>query len=232
MKNITYDQENNYVFIHKRRLYSPGGNPKQVQNGINKEYQLSKSSFLWKMFDSLYPSILKGMPNRCPTVDQGLPNPSLPLPLPLPLEYSNKTKDIKTNKVEILVLEKLNELAGKKFKHGDVNLKPIRSRLREGFSFDDCLRVIENRVSHWKDDEKMNEYLRPITVFNRSKFEGYLNSSDCKPGSNGTGPDPTDAENDREQEIHARKEYTREDRDFLIKVFEFSESQMDYFAKH
>jgi hypothetical protein len=35
--------------------------------------------------------------------------------------------------------------------------------------------VIDNQVSAWKDDAKMNEYLRPATLFAASKFEGYLN---------------------------------------------------------
>ncbi|MBT9167423.1 MAG: hypothetical protein DDT19_00761 [Syntrophomonadaceae bacterium] len=28
----------------------------------------------------------------------------------------------------------------------------------------------------WKDDPKMNQYLRPTTLYCASKFEGYLNS--------------------------------------------------------
>lgn len=107
---------------------------------------------------------------------------------------SDKKKKPKTSppskKLEIEILQELNQKAGKNFRPTDSNLKVIRTRLDEGFSEKDCLRVIENRVSHWKHDPKMNEYLRPITVFNRSKFEGYLNSDDFKndtPKSSGNG---------------------------------------------
>ena len=177
MKNVTYDHENGYVFIHKRRLYSPGGNPKQVEKGIQKEFELSKHSFLWDFFDSLYPAILKGMSNRCPTVDQGLPNPSIPLPLPLPLEGLNNNKKplkIEMRKTAVRILEFLNEIAGRNFKPTDANLENIIARLEEKYTEEDCRKVAVNRCESWLKDPKMAEHVNPQTLYRKSKFPKYL----------------------------------------------------------
>jgi len=36
--------------------------------------------------------------------------------------------------------------------------------------------VHEHQAAKWKEDTKMAEYLRPVTLYCASKFEGYLNS--------------------------------------------------------
>ena len=38
-------------------------------------------------------------------------------------------------------------------------------------------RLIDNKINSWLNNEKMNEYLRPQTLFG-TKFESYLNESD------------------------------------------------------
>lgn len=55
--------------------------------------------------------------------------------------------------------------------------KHINARLDEGFSVADFKAVIDDRASRWKHDQKMQEYLRPRTLFAPSKFEGYLQSA-------------------------------------------------------
>lgn len=51
----------------------------------------------------------------------------------------------------------------------------IDARIREGYTVEDFIRVIDNKAAAWSKDEKMREYLRPETLFGK-KFEGYLNS--------------------------------------------------------
>jgi hypothetical protein len=46
--------------------------------------------------------------------------------------------------------------------------------MEEGFTKDDCFTVIDNKVKTWKGTE-WEKYLRPSTLFNASKFQGYLN---------------------------------------------------------
>lgn len=72
-----------------------------------------------------------------------------------------------------LVLDYLNEKAGKHFEPNDVNLGFITSRLQEGATTDQCKAVIDAKVREWKLDEERNQYLRPATLFNKTKFAQY-----------------------------------------------------------
>ena len=73
------------------------------------------------------------------------------------------------------VIDYLNHKAGKNFKLVESNKKHINARIKEGFTLDDFKKVIDNKVTEWKNDDKMNQYLRPETLFS-SKFQSYLNS--------------------------------------------------------
>ena len=49
--------------------------------------------------------------------------------------------------------------------------------IKDGYSFDDFVKVIDCKVSDWKDNPDMNKYLRPSTLFRPGNFENYLNES-------------------------------------------------------
>lgn len=68
----------------------------------------------------------------------------------------------------------------------------IRARLDEGYSVGDFKIVIEKMHRLWKGTD-MEKYLRPATLFNGEKFEGYLNR-----------PDKTDAEMAQEAAMHKK----------------------------
>lgn len=83
-------------------------------------------------------------------------------------EKNEKNKDI---------VAYLNEKTGKDFKFTTKKTQTlINARLKEGFNEDDFKRVIDNKCSEWLKDEKMNQYLRPDTLFG-TKFESYLNQN-------------------------------------------------------
>ena len=86
--------------------------------------------------------------------------------------------DIDKDKKEIpykSIIDYLNEKADKRFRHTTAKNKEfIRSRWNEGNTLDDFKRVIDIKVSQWKNDKDMNQYLRPQTLFG-TKFESYLN---------------------------------------------------------
>ena len=68
----------------------------------------------------------------------------------------------------------LNEKAGTAFRASTRQTqKHIRARLSEGYSPGDFEAVIAYKVGKWKDDPRMQGYLRPETLFG-AKFEGYL----------------------------------------------------------
>lgn len=91
--------------------------------------------------------------------------------------YNNKN----TNNKEIYkeIIDYLNEVTGKRYRHTDVTIKLIKARLNEGFTVDDFKQVIDKKTKDWKDDPKMKDYIRPQTLFG-TKFEGYLNQEEKK----------------------------------------------------
>ena len=72
------------------------------------------------------------------------------------------------------ILAFLNEKAGKTFRFVEVNLGFIEGRLRSGASVQDCKGVIIRKIRDSKDGSFDPKYLRPETLFNRTKFESYL----------------------------------------------------------
>jgi len=72
------------------------------------------------------------------------------------------------------IIDYLNEKCSSRYRATDSTKKLIRARLEEGFTKDDCFTVIDNKVKDWKGTE-WEKYLRPSTLFNASKFQGYLN---------------------------------------------------------
>ena len=86
----------------------------------------------------------------------------------------SETKDIYIN-IYIDIVEYLNEKANKNYKHNsDKTRRFIDARLNEGFTLEDFKKVIDNKCRSWLNDERMNQYLRPETLFG-TKFEAYLN---------------------------------------------------------
>jgi uncharacterized phage protein (TIGR02220 family) len=95
--------------------------------------------------------------------------------------YTQKREDNNTiynnNKLNIFkeVISYLNEKANTKFKDGNkANQRMISGRLDEGHTLEDFKTVIDNMVAKWKGTE-WEQYLRPQTLFQASKFENYLN---------------------------------------------------------
>jgi len=65
------------------------------------------------------------------------------------------------------------------------NKSLIISRLKEGYSISEFKFVINKKINDWKSDAQMKKFIRPLTIFNKSKFENYLNeNNDGKAASN------------------------------------------------
>lgn len=79
-------------------------------------------------------------------------------------EALNKAKD---------VLSYLNAKSHKNFETVNSNLKFITSRLNEGYTVEKLKAVVDDKCSKWLNDVKMNEFLRPSTLFNAEKCAQY-----------------------------------------------------------
>ncbi|PTJ29921.1 conserved phage C-terminal domain-containing protein [Staphylococcus simulans] len=75
------------------------------------------------------------------------------------------------------IIDYLNEKTGKRFSHkSKANQKLIRARFNEDNSKEDFFTVIDNMTAQWKDNPKMEEYLRPKTLFS-GNFDNYKNQT-------------------------------------------------------
>ena len=98
------------------------------------------------------------------------------------LESSGEVKNVSAVTTKCLetvkeVLTYFNEKTGKQYRwQSRDNQLIITARLKEKYTKEDLLKVIDNQCERWLGDEKMEPYLRPITIFARSKIEGYLNN--------------------------------------------------------
>jgi uncharacterized phage protein (TIGR02220 family) len=71
------------------------------------------------------------------------------------------------------VLNFLNIKTGRRYEPVPANLSLIAARLREGASVDDLRAVVAKKCRDWGGDPKMNEYLRPKTLFNATNYAQY-----------------------------------------------------------
>jgi uncharacterized phage protein (TIGR02220 family) len=72
------------------------------------------------------------------------------------------------------VLAFLNEATNREFRIIDTNLNFVIARLKSGVTVKECEAVIMHMYNKWHNDDKMKQYLRPETLFNKTKFEQYL----------------------------------------------------------
>ena len=75
------------------------------------------------------------------------------------------------------ICDHLNLRTGSNYKHTTNKTKDlIKARFNEGFTLDDFKTVIDKKCVEWINDNTMNKYLRPETLFG-TKFESYLNQT-------------------------------------------------------
>ena len=77
------------------------------------------------------------------------------------------------------VLHYLNEKCGRHFRETDSNLTFISSRMKEdGVDLVGVKTMIDRQTKRWKGTSQ-EEYLRPETLFNKTKFDSYYASKDA-----------------------------------------------------
>ena len=73
------------------------------------------------------------------------------------------------------VIAYLNERTGSDFRTKTAaTIREINARVRDGYGMEDFKKAIVWCHSEWEGDEKMEQYLRPATIFSQSKFPGYV----------------------------------------------------------
>lgn len=72
------------------------------------------------------------------------------------------------------VLKHLNLITGSRYQTSKSSLENIRARLKEQFTVAELKLTVDYLHAKWAADLNMAEYLRPTTLFQPTKFPGYL----------------------------------------------------------
>ncbi len=80
------------------------------------------------------------------------------------------------------VVDQMNGILNSKYKPSTKShAQNISARLDEGHTIDDLVLVVKDRLTAWGNDPKMAQYLRPQTIFQAGKFNGYLMAAKTTP---------------------------------------------------
>lgn len=91
------------------------------------------------------------------------------------LEEEKEEESEKNKEIYMAVVSYLNEKAGTNYRaSSEATKKLIRARLAEGYTLEDFKTVIDTKCAEWLNTDYA-KFLRPSTLFQNSKFEGYLN---------------------------------------------------------
>ena len=97
----------------------------------------------------------------------------------LPAPQTSKKSTLTSQAEEVLAF--LNEKTGRDYQPVPANIDLIAARLKEGATVEDCRMVVARKFRDWNPDEKMRHYLRPLTLFNASKFAQYRGECVAEP---------------------------------------------------
>jgi len=184
---LTRDSSSSWLVVHHFLKWNPIQNPRQgigiqklldivpIQSTVIKPL-INGLLMYGKYFDKEFVNRLHVLENPSETLSQNF----------LADKNKNQDKNQNNDKNNILITDNdfksqavqilnfLNEKAGRAYRGVDENLKLIIDRLKSGATEIDCRQVIAKKTREWKKDIKMNEYLRPATLFDPVKFEQYM----------------------------------------------------------
>ena len=122
--------------------------------------------------DSRKIALEQGTGNREQGEEQGAGS-GVPPASPLPAADPIPTKTLRMAKARP-ILHLLNQESGRAFRETEANLLLIAARLdEEGVTVESVMQMVRRMCSKWRNDPKMSEYLRPETLFGKTKFESY-----------------------------------------------------------
>ena len=75
------------------------------------------------------------------------------------------------------VLTHLNKVTSSRYQVSTTSLQNIRARIVEGYTVEELSLVVDYCNAKWCEDLTMSAYLRPQTLFQPTKFPGYLKSA-------------------------------------------------------
>lgn len=161
----SFDADPNYfqrvAYLHEVPDFNP-----LIKSGFL-EVMLADASKLYQMQADARPEESRGEERQSRAEDIPLSDSANPDDVQL----KNGKQKFKDSAIKVLNL--LNARTGRNYRPTRANLEMIAERMKEGASERDCRVVIAVKAKQWIGTE-MDQYLRPATLFNRTKFNQYL----------------------------------------------------------
>ncbi|WP_433867046.1 conserved phage C-terminal domain-containing protein [Ralstonia wenshanensis] len=174
----SYDEASEMVWVHEMAAYQIAEKLSSKDNqvkSVQKEYdELLANPFLEPFFEKYGTAFCMSNCRKFGSPSQAPSNPlrSQEQEQEQEQEEENPLSGQPDDAREILAY--LNEKTDSAYRPVDSNLKLIRDRLKSGATVEQVRGVIDAKVAQWGNDPKMQEFLRPTTLFRASNFEQYL----------------------------------------------------------
>ena len=190
-----------YTVDGKPYLYLPTWEHHQTIRAKKSKYpkpceQMKSSEIICEQMNANVPVIQSN-----PIQSESNPNPIRNTEIPADEPKENKSK-YSAECEEVITY--LNSKAGTHYRNVDSNRKLITARMKEGYTVEDFKTVIDKKCDEWKGTD-MQQFIRPVTLFQASKFENYLNAPVKKKQQNVVIPMPDFI---KEQETAEREDKT------------------------
>lgn len=151
----------------------------QIGNDNLVRYEFNKHFGEWKVLPKMVMTppalpkmVIEPLPKMVPTISISTTTTKREDIVELPDSVTEAVSKIPYGEI----IKRLNEKTTREFRTGDGNRDLIRARWNDGYRLADFEKVIDNMSAAWMNDPKMENFLRPATLFqSQQKFDGYLN---------------------------------------------------------
>ena len=136
-----------------------------VEQNLLRVYEAERSVFL-ELLD--FRQLIRAKKSKYPDPTGVTPSAQQKKAAP---ENNDRNSQYRESAAQVIAF--LNEKAGRNFDGNGANAQHVIARLKDGETVDDMRAVVAKKCREWKGDPKMDAYLRPETLFNRTKYASY-----------------------------------------------------------
>lgn len=158
--NVSFDEKNNVIFVHKFLKYNGLGNPKLIRASVEKAKGMIKTS-LWDEFDKHYSKDLKPINNPCKTHASNS--------IPISNSISKKKEEAPLTPLEKQIFTELGKFG--KIPGDLIETTKYISELSKEFPTVDPLDEVKAKIAHWRDKplrKKSNVHLQLRNWFRKA----------------------------------------------------------------
>lgn len=92
---------------------------------------------------------------------------------PVPAERGRDGEKAELKESACRVIDHLNRVTGKSYRHSKTAMSPIMARLKDGYDEGTLIKIVDTMSAKWMGDANMEQYLQPSTLFRPTNCENY-----------------------------------------------------------